>query len=314
MTNPAKAIIGAAAMLGAALVMFPVLMGHDRKAVQAGDGQVSGNGSVTEQAVQADKGRQPSASAGKRDSFPRKTVSRRMPRFIGGSEAEGTAGGTDRSREIEPEIFYQQVAGRRLGMYLAAEYPGSRVLILSGPNVNTRVVDREDPLTVGLKEEIAGKLPVVAEVRPSIPADKQKAAVAGPGLPEEVAPPEGMLPPMEFWFTAAVFDEVLSDYDGQYDLIVTAIGLPQDVGASEVLSGNSRPRIALLMGSIYDMREYFRKGLVVAAITYNPKAVYDGRPVPATVDEAFAKQFLLVTPETIQQQAVETPDLFRSGN
>ncbi len=30
---------------------------------------------------------------------------------------------------------------------------------------------------------------------------------------------------MEFWFTAGVFDELLSDYDGQYDLVVTVIGL-----------------------------------------------------------------------------------------
>jgi hypothetical protein len=312
MTNPTKAISFAVAMLGAALVVLAVRTSQHQKAVQAGETQGSGDSTVTEPAGQADKGRQQSASAGKSYSSPRKTVKRRTSHFHDDAEAEGTAGETDTSSVISREMLYQQVAGRGLGAYLAAAYPGARVLILSEPNLNDQAAPREHPLIVGLKEEIAGKLPVVAEVRASIPVDKQNAFAAE--MPVGANAGGLMMPPLEYWYTAEVFDGLLSDYAGQYDLVATVIGLPQDVGASAVLSGTSHPRVALLNGSIYDLKAALTPDRVVAAITYNPKAVYDDKPVPMDLDEAFAKRFLLVTPETVQQQSRDYPDIFRTDN
>ena len=46
------------------------------------------------------------------------------------------------------------------------------------------------------------------------------------------------------------------------------------------------------------------------AVTFNPKATYDNQKPPSDLDEAFAKRYLLVTPETVEQTAKEFPNLF----
>ncbi|MBT7188277.1 hypothetical protein HN911_13235 [Candidatus Bathyarchaeota archaeon] len=50
---------------------------------------------------------------------------------------------------------------------------------------------------------------------------------------------------------------------------------------------------------------------IVAAVTYNPKAVYDPKPPPADLDAAFSKRYLLVTPDNVGQMAYQYGDLFK---
>jgi hypothetical protein len=227
-----------------------------------------------------------------------------------------TLGGKDNSGVVDREITFQKTGGKKLGMYLAEKYAGAKVLILTEPKLGSQAA-KENPLVTGLKEGLAGKLTVAAETSPEVPADKAKAFAAE--MPMEGAPggaggPGEMMPPLEYWYTAKIFDALLDKYSGQFDLLVTTIGLPQDARTSKVLSGKSRPKIAVLNGSIYDLKGAFKPDMIVAAITYNPKAQYDDKPVPKNIDEAFAKRFLLVTPETLQQVVSQSPDIFRAGN
>ena len=55
-----------------------------------------------------------------------------------------------------------------------------------------------------------------------------------------------------------------------------------------------------------------KKGLpnTVAAVTYNPNAVYDNKPIPKDPKEAFDKRFLLVTPENFESIKSAHANLF----
>jgi hypothetical protein len=216
---------------------------------------------------------------------------------------------------VDREEAFNRAGGKKLGTYLAGKHAGSRVLILSGPKVGP-ATDRVDPLVEGFKEGLGGKLTVVGEISPEVPADKAKTISAA--MPMEAGPAEGgpggqMMPPLEYWYTAKVFDELIGKQSG-FDLIVTTIGLPQDAAKSRILKdAKARPKIAVLNGTIYDLKAAIAPDMIVAAITYNPKAVYDDKPVPKDLDEAFNKRWLLVTPDTLQQVSQAHPDIFRSG-
>jgi hypothetical protein len=224
-------------------------------------------------------------------------------------------GGAATQQVVDREVAFQKIGGKKLGTYLASKHAGAKVLILSEPKMGA-VTGRTNPLIDGLKEAITGKLTVVAEVSPEVPADKAKAFAAE--MPMEGGPAGGetpgqMMPPLEYWYTAKIFDDLIAKQSG-FDLIVTTIGLPQDAGKSRILKDKNRPKIAVLNGTIYDLKSAINPDTIVAAITYNPKAVYDDKPVPKDLDEAFGKRFLIVTPDTLQQVSQAHPDIFRSGN
>jgi hypothetical protein len=223
---------------------------------------------------------------------------------------------------VDREVQFQRIEGKKLGMYLAEKYKGSKALILLEPKVSggqQKEGAKENPLITGLKEGFGSGVTVAAEVTPEIPEDKAKAfakQMPMEGMPPGPAGAAGrgeMMPPLDYWFTAKVFDALLKKNEGQFDLLVTVIGLPADARASTVLKGKSCPKIAVLNGSIYDLKNAIRPNMVVAAVTYNPKAQYDDKPAPKDVDEAFNKRFLLVTPDSIQQIATQFPEIFRGG-
>lgn len=227
-----------------------------------------------------------------------------------------TMAGPSNAGVVDREIAFQKLGGKKLGLYLAEKHSGGKVLILSEPKLGSQV-GKVNPLIEGLKEGMGSKLTVAAEASPEVPADKAKAfakEMPMEGAPGGAGAPGEMMPPLEYWYTAKIFDALLGKYEGQFDLLVTTIGLPQDARSSAILKGKSCPKIAVLNGSIYDLKGAFKPTMIVAAITYNPKAVYDDKPVPKDIDEAFNKRFLLVTPENLQQIGSTHSDIFRSGN
>lgn len=215
---------------------------------------------------------------------------------------------------VDRELRFQQLGGEKLGKYLAEKHAGAKVLILTEPKLGTQT-GKPNPLVEGLKKGMGSALTVAAEASPEVPADKAKAFAKEMPMEGASGGAQGeMMPPLEYWYTAKIFDTLLGKFDGQFDLLVTTIGLPQDARSSAILKGKSCPKIAVLNGSIYDLKGAFKPTMIVAAITYNPKAVYDEKPVPKDLDEAFNKRFLLVTPDNLQQVGSTNPDIFRSGN
>jgi hypothetical protein len=222
-----------------------------------------------------------------------------------------TSGGGNTAGIVEREMQYQKVGAQKLGSHLAEKYSGSKALIIVEPKLGA-AADKPNVLVEGLKEGFGSAITVVAEESPEIPENAAKAFAA------EMPPMEGgeggmegeMLPPLEYWYTASLVNKLLDKYDGKYDMIVTTIGLPQDAKRLDIWKGDKKPKVALASGSVYELRGAIKSGAIVAAVTYNPQAEYDDKPVPKDLDEAFNKRFLLLTPENIDQIASKHPDIF----
>jgi len=213
---------------------------------------------------------------------------------------------------VNREMAYQRVSARKLGMHLAQKYANSNAIIIVQPSVTGGDADRENALVEGLKEEMEDAINIVGEVSPDIPAAaKQAFAMEMPPEGEEGGEAGAeMLPPLEYWFTAELFDKLVKRHCKQADLIITTIGLPQDLKKMKFWMMKNRPKLAVAGGSVYELKKPIKAKAVVAAITYSPQAVYEDKPPPDDLEEAFKKRFLMVTPENIDQIASQYPDLF----
>lgn len=220
-----------------------------------------------------------------------------------------SSGGPDVTEVRNREMAYQEVGAQKLGMYLAEKFPGGKAVIIVEPTLNAGAA-KPSAVVDGLKKGFGTNITVVEEVSPAIPESAKNA------FSEEMPMNEGgeggeMLPPLEFWFTAKIFDELVKKNSDKCDLIITTIGLPMDLGAMKFWTMKDRPNLALASGSVYELKKAIAGKAIVAAVTYNPKAVYDEKPPPSDLDAAFDKRYLLVTPENVATVAGEYGDLFK---
>ena len=225
-----------------------------------------------------------------------------------------STGGSNTKGIVEREMQYQKIKGKKLGAYLAEKYPGSKALIIVEPKLSGSTAKKKPNVVLeGLKEGFGSAITIVAEVSPTIPEKALKNMKSQMPVMEggaEGMEGEEMMPPMEFWYRAALLNKLLDQYKDKYDMIVTLIGLPQDARNVKVLKSKKRPKVAIAEGSVYELRGAIKAGVVVAAVTYNPKAEYTDKAVPKDLDEAFKDRYLLLTPETVDQVASQCPGIF----
>lgn len=202
-----------------------------------------------------------------------------------------TMGGGGAKDAQAREVEFQKVQTRKLGQYLAQNHAGAKAVIINDPfNDGTR----PNPMLEGLKEGLGSAITIVAEVAPVLPKM------------ENAEGPEGeMMAPMETWYTAKAMDDILKGANAEYDMVITCIGLP--AGGLVRLKGK---KVAIAGGSVYEFGPAIAGKVIVAAVTYKPDAVYDDKPVPSDMEEAFNKRYLLVTPENIAAVAGQYAELF----
>ncbi|MCK5806020.1 MAG: hypothetical protein KAI66_24525 [Lentisphaeria bacterium] len=221
-----------------------------------------------------------------------------------GEELPGMGGRGDQY-PVRTERYYQRMGGLKLGKHLAAHHAIARIVILTEPG--TAASKRPNPTLDGFKEGLGKNTSIVATVKPVVPASAIKtSAVKTRGN----AWSKRMLPPLEYWFTGKVLDEVLAPYKGKYDIVVTTIGLPQN-GLKDSVIWKSGVKFAISNGSAYERYQSIVDGTIVAVVTYNPKATYRDLPPPADPDKAFDKRYLLLTPENVKQVKADHPGLFK---
>jgi hypothetical protein len=138
-----------------------------------------------------------------------------------------TPGGPNMCRGVEREMHYQFVGGQKLGQYLAEKCPGARALLIVPPTDTGDRGRRRNSLADGLREGFGRAITVVAEAGPERPAAIGKGSGVGPSAGESGIPADTAVP-LEYWFTAEVFDRLVRNYAGQVDRVVTTIGLPRD--------------------------------------------------------------------------------------
>jgi hypothetical protein len=236
------------------------------------------------------------------------------------------SGGPGNKRIMEIQLAYTKVSTQKLGEHLAATYPGSKAIVLVNPQM-PYTQQQSNVLLEGLKAGLGNKITIVAEVAPKLPEMPNMPGMM-PGMPPPPAGAEGaesaaavppgapspemmmMMGPIEFWLTAEKFDEMMAPYLDKCDMVITTIGLPMDVGRMKFWSLSSRPKMVVASGSILELKKAIEGKAVVAALTFNPKAKFDNERPPKKLDDAFAKRYILITPENVNQVAEEIPELF----
>ncbi len=218
-----------------------------------------------------------------------------------------------------------EVSTQYLGQHLAAKYPGAKAVVIIMPPSKFGGSAR-NYLLEGLKKGLAGQVEILAEISPEIPRSSRVPGAAAPaadGASSAASPESGLsaddlffIGPPEFWLTADVFDTMLQPYIGKVDLVITTIGLPTDMVKLKFWTLNPRPKLVIACGSIFELRKAIADKSVVAAVTYNPKAVYERKVSLTNVKAAFDKRFLLVTPENVEEISRKYPELFygETGN
>lgn len=211
----------------------------------------------------------------------------------------------------EREMAYQEIGYRKLGEFLAERHAGARALIITEPSLQGIEARPASVQLSGLRRGFGDKIDIVAAVSPKVPDSASSAFAAEYGSKQRGGQAGEMLPPLEFWYTAEIFDDIVARYTSECDLIVTTIGLPMQSERMRYWTMPNKPALALASGSIYELKQAIKTGTIVGAITYNPKAVYDEKAPPTDLDAAFDKRFLLVTPENVDTVARKHSDLFR---
>jgi hypothetical protein len=148
----------------------------------------------------------------------------------------------------------------------------------------------------------------------------------GNPLPAEKAsvpsPEEGGMPVEESFrekMRAEDFDALIQRHP-DCSLIISFIGLPMDVDQMEFWHTEEKseekpdvpekPKIAIINGDVYKLKNAISAGMVVAAVTYSPQAKFDETSAPSNPKTAFDKRYLLITPENVEAISEQFGGLF----
>jgi hypothetical protein len=197
----------------------------------------------------------------------------------------GMFGGDESKKLIENEMKFAEATAVILGRDIAATYPNSKVLIVTGPNFekNTRTMKLIDGLKAGLGS--------AAQCEIDFPEPKVK----DPNMPEDGFPIEEMM-------KAGDFDAILAKHP-DCTMVVSVIGLPRDAEKMTVWQkpADERPKFALLSGDIHQYQNAIKSGAIVAAVTYCPGVKFSEDPAPEDPKAAFDLRYLLVTPKNVDE-------------
>ena len=183
------------------------------------------------------------------------------------------------------DVNYARIRGMKLGLHIGQTMPKARILLLMPP---TPKGGPAEALAVGLRVTLGKDATIVDTVTLAPPKDAKGDA----------------------WFTGALVNEQTTKYQGKVDLVVSGMGLPEQ-GLGALWFWKSGAKVALVVGDVSKLKKAIMAQLVIAAAAANPDVIPDDWQPPQDLAAAFAKRYLLVTPENVQQMSVDHPKLFR---
>ncbi len=226
-----------------------------------------------------------------------------------GSIISGGGSKVDVEKIQNREASYNRIAGEKMGLYLAGQYPGTKVLIIKNIDMGMPNKMTEAQIT-GLKKGFGNQIAIAGVVHPPIPEQvKQMMEQAPEGMPPEDF---GMMA-MEGMFEAKQFNQIFQEHGKNVDIIVSLIGLPMDVENMTLWNMSKPPKLALFNAMyIPNMKQAISRNYVTAMLAYKPNADFRDETVPKNIED-FDKRFLLITPQNIEQMATEYSMLFPEG-
>jgi len=218
-----------------------------------------------------------------------------------------------RSRPQRNALHAREVASRGLAEYLARTQPGQRALVMSNPFIHRagtdrRIIETEEAGVRGLRAGFGSQVTigaiVLAELKPGALEDPRSVPID----PETTTPLSYLVAPDAFDHAARAHPDC--------GIIVSLIGLPADLGHCEVWRAPAAPAFALLLpdlrmvGDTAAVVQAMKSGKLPAFVLRQPGGPGDDTPVGKDFQAEFAKRFVLVTRENVEQVIQEHPGLF----
>ena len=226
-------------------------------------------------------------------------------------------------RGDEPELVeslnrYSYAAGHVVGRHLAESGRGSRVLLLvesTWPGEDPDVL--QVGIEAGLRQGMGSDLELVDVVPVAPPPgyiQHVRESLAASKVPLPPGMPEGWIPALERdlsrWFSSKYLVSLLAPYEGSCDVLVSAVGLPNDFARGGAREGSAIPEtVVVLNPGAIPMARLVAGGAVDALVVMKPSANpwEDANAAPADIGEAFNKRFLLVTADNVREMAGAYP-------
>lgn len=230
-------------------------------------------------------------------------------------------GGPDVEEIRKTQQAFQKIAGEKMGRFLAANHKGEKILVLGG--VDYSEIMPEETLEKGgydttwktymegLKKGMDDDVVLADVVRLAVPEEVKKAVAAMNDARTGDAPPDYFMMEEGMSLDAEDYNAALAPYLDDVDVIVSLTGLPYDVENMSIWAHEDPPKLALVGGgSLHKLKDAIAQSYIVSVITYRPQYDFEDRSIPKDLDEAFAKRFIMITPDNLAEMAQEHSRLF----
>jgi len=194
-------------------------------------------------------------------------------------------------KDRESDLSAEEIATRKLGKYIAANYAGKKTLIIKTPT--SRIINKkaEEGRLRGLKNGLNGKIDDIIEASPVVPANTLRFG--------------------EKWYTAKKFDQLAHLYADR-EVIISMIGLPDDLDDLLFWQKPTKPALILYRGHIRNLDAAIWHKHVQALLIPRPDMQLRGRKSrPSNRKSFFNKYFLLIDKNNVKKIKKSYPTLFR---
>jgi len=208
----------------------------------------------------------------------------------------------------ERELAYAEISTHKLGAYLGEKFAGSDAVVIvpidfGVPNESAVAQLR------GLKEGLGTDVEIVAEVSPELSEEFKQMMEQAPEGAE--MPYMGMAPMMDMMIRAEQFNKIFKEEAKGVDLVITLVGLPMDLENLICWKMSDPPKLAVYSAmQVPRLKEAIKQDYVSALIAYRPDPDMEQKDIPDDMEEAFAKRYLLITPENVEEYAAKYEMLF----
>ena len=189
------------------------------------------------------------------------------------------SGGISSLRENENRFYVSQAFV--VGDYVKGKLDSGKILIVADPSykADTRMVEFVEMMKKGSAGEV-----VIDTVE----------------LPETN---DEMAEPVSERMRAKDFEATIAR-NSDAKVVVSLIGLPRDLRNLKILNNNKNgkgPALILLNADVPQLGQMIAAGMVTAAVTVSPKAVFNEDPAPSDAKAAFAVRYILVDKANIAE-------------
>ncbi len=210
-------------------------------------------------------------------------------------------------------LNHRELATRVMAEYLASHFAGQRAVIISNPFAQKKgqppeIYAFEAAGIRGLNQGFGKSLAVEAVAFPDLRPEYQQ-------KPDSVYVDPKTTTPLSYLIAEDAFD-VLAKQHPACGLLVSLIGLPANLSRVELWRNPAGPKLALLLpdlrviGDRTAIRSAVKSGQIAALVLNKPGAPAEDAPREKDRQAEFARRFLLVTPETVDELMRAYPKLF----